>query len=356
LSKPIPVVDTHAHHEEAIERIVKQLGRSKVRIAIFDAVYSGGSRPKSIDKIEQKIESKFPKQSIINELDYLVKHKIINKSTFTNKETKRKRSAYAKIDFINANKQEIRRYVDSPKKMEKIATKRKPIINLPQGISFLKQSRKKARKYKIKKSSTYKNAKIKIAFLATNPDHLSSIRTDMEIRDVIESIQKSTNRDYVNIRHFPAARIEDFINALNEYKPNIIHFSGHGGEETLLFDNYTADEDGGVEINFDLVNEIISATNTPPVMIVFNACDTLDGAEIFLENVSVVLAMSSSISDSAACLFSAQFYGAIVSGQPVGAAVKQGKAILKVTKMDDANFPSIICKEGIDPDTLVLLN
>ena len=223
-----------------------------------------------------------------------------------------------------------------------------------EAVSFVRprsQSLPKQMSRRPKKSK----ARVRIAFLTTNPVREASLRTDMEMRDVLKELKKSENRDEVEIRHLPAARVEDLLDALNEFTPNVVHFSGHGGDAAVLFDNRDPDEDGGVELNFDLINEIIGATHTPPELLVFNACDTLDGAEVFLETVDAVVAMSSAITDSAATLFSARFYAALVGGQSVAKALQQGKVVLKAAKLADADLPSLLVRDGVSPAKLVFL-
>src|SRR5262245_58526031 len=110
-----------------------------------------------------------------------------------------------------------------------------------------------------------------------------------------------------------------------------------------------------MEIDFELVNEIVSATAKPPRLLVFNACDTLDGAEVFLDAVEAVVAMSDSIGDAAACIFAAQFYSALASGQSLEAALKQGKIVLKAAKLADADLPSAISAKGVKTDNLTFI-
>jgi hypothetical protein len=171
----------------------------------------------------------------------------------------------------------------------------------------------------------------------------------------LQALRKSANRDEVSIKHIPAAQVTDLLEALNEFEPNIVHFSGHGGDAAVLFDNKSPDDDGGLEVDFDLVNEIVSATATPPRLLVFNACDSLDGAEVFLDTVEAVVAMSSSIGDATACFFAAQFYAALVSGQSLDAALKQGKIVLKAAKLPDADVPSVIYGKGVKASSLTFI-
>jgi hypothetical protein len=61
----------------------------------------------------------------------------------------------------------------------------------------------------------------------------------------------------------------------------------------------------------------LRATDTPLKLLVLNACDTLDGADVLLDVTPVVIAMSAGVSDLAAAVFAARFYAAIASAQSV---------------------------------------
>lgn len=341
--KPSTVIDAHGNYEENIERIVKLLGRSKARTAVFIAVYKGGQKPKSVDKIEEIIENKHSRQEIINEVNYLKNHKLI-----TADKDKKNKNVYGKIDFIKANRDKILRYASSPDKLSLIDTKRRPTN--PQAKITPKANNKIIPSSKNNNKKAQQGKKIRIAFLATNPIKESSLRTDIELRDITKKLQKTRNRDNVDLKPVLAAEVVDTLDVLNEFFPNIVHFSGHGRKETLVFDNKSALEDGGVDIDFALVTQIISATKAPPTMLVLNACETFAGADRFLEHVPVVVAMSSSIEDSAAIFFAVQFYAAIVEGQPINAALKQGQIVLATANIRDADLPRLICREEIDPN------
>jgi hypothetical protein len=64
------------------------------------------------------------------------------------------------------------------------------------------------------------------------------------------------------------------------------------GEETVVFDNASIKRPAGREVTFDLLAKELGATGDPPVLLVLNGCDTLDGAEVLLESTSVIIAMA----------------------------------------------------------------
>lgn len=171
----------------------------------------------------------------------------------------------------------------------------------------------------------------------------------------MQAIKRSSKRDVVEVKYLPAARPTDLLDAMNEFHPNVLHFSGHGGGKALLFDDDTVEGHGGVVIDFDLVNETLRAIDTLPDIVVFNACDTLDGAERFLDTVKVVIAMSSNILDVSASVFAARFYQALAESQSVGSALRQGKVAMKMAGLGDSDLPSYLAQRGINLSKFVLV-
>jgi hypothetical protein len=95
----------------------------------------------------------------------------------------------------------------------------------------------------------------------------------------------------------------------------------------------------------------LAATSTPPRVLVLNACETLHGADLALPAVPVVIAMA----DTAAIVFARRFYAAIASVQPVGIALAQAQAAMRLTTPDDADLPHVIVRDDVDADELVLV-
>lgn len=345
----LKVTDSLSNAPEQILAAVEAIGRSKLRRAVFDEVYYHKKRVKLVSDIASK--TGLSEKQVLMAGKHLAKSGVIAQTKIEGK------TAYRQIEFFQHKKEEIIRIVENPEKAKAIPTKRNPAVGKGSLFSFVKKrAPSKAKKVVPRSRSGTKKKKIRIAFLTTNPDSNIPLRTDLEAREVDAAIQRSPNRELVDFRHFPAAQLQDLLNALNDFRPNIIHFSGHAGGETLVFDNKAAEDDGGVELDFEQVNKVISATSDPPVLLVLNACDTTDGAEVFLDTVSVVVAMSSSIGDSAACLFAGQFYSAIAGGQSVGHALEQGKVVLDVAKFKDADLPTVISRSGVDADKLTFVD
>jgi hypothetical protein len=194
---------------------------------------------------------------------------------------------------------------------------------------------------------------LRVLYLTADPGR--DLRTEVEVRNVQQAVRKATHRDLIQISYRPAATPEDLLDGLNELRPHVVHFSGHGRSSTVFFDNASVDTPGGREVALDLLARALRATADPPTLLVLNGCDTLDGAEVLLDSTPVIIAMASEITDLAATVFAARFYSAIASAQPVGAAVQQGSVALDLAGLDEGWIPNVLARDDLDLDGLVLV-
>jgi CHAT domain len=151
------------------------------------------------------------------------------------------------------------------------------------------------------------------------------------------------------------ATAEDLIAGLNDTRPHVVHFSGHAGDAALLFDNASVTDPDGQSIRYDLLARALGATTTPPVLLVLNGCDTLEGADVLLERTAVVIATGASISDLAGSVFAAKFYAAIAAAQSIGAAVDQATFAIDAAGLGEGWKHDAIARSDIDVDQRVLV-
>jgi hypothetical protein len=347
-----PVINVLGDYEETILQLAKHLGRDKNRRDVFNLIYGRGSKPRSKKQIAEALGKTGTAQVIQNVLDELARHHLIVRIPNEGQVKDGSRWLYQKENSVRAHRARIIRYADNPDAAKKVATKRRPSAGV---LSFVRSSAPRRASKRTGASSPHTKFPLRVAFLASNPSDESRVRTDIELKAVKRAVNASGNRDVIHVEPFPAAGFSDLLRALNEYQPHVVHFSGHGGPGLLVFDSEEDLDFDSAALDFDVINSVIMAIDTPPKMLVFNACDTLAGAERFTTTVSAVVAMSASIGDLAAVVFAPAFYAALAAGQSVRSALAQGKAMLKAQRVGDDDLPTLLLRSGLDAGKLKFL-
>lgn len=109
-----------------------------------------------------------------------------------------------------------------------------------------------------------------ILILAANPRGTSTLRLDEEVREIDLGLQRAKKRELFDLKQRWAVRVQDVYQALLDYKPRIVHFSGHGtGEDGLVLE----DETGNLQlVNTDALSELFKLFSSSIECIVLNAC------------------------------------------------------------------------------------
>jgi hypothetical protein len=202
--------------------------------------------------------------------------------------------------------------------------------------------------------------RIKVLFLAANPlDTISldqpPLRLDEEVRAVQKKIRESDHRDSVELISRWAVRTDDLLQALNEHKPHIVHFSGHGGDNGDLF--FQNDDGSSRRVSKSAIAATMKtmAETDKLQLIVFNACFSEAQAEAVTEHVDCAIGMNDAIGDEAARIFAAQFYSAVGFGRSVQTAFDQAKAALLLAGIDEESIPELHVRSEVDPAMIILV-
>jgi hypothetical protein len=115
---PVPVVDLSSNANENMHHAATVLGKSRDRRLVFDAIYTGKRRIKSVAQIS-KSTGLTPKR-VLEEGRRLAVDQIVNQVKHDGK------VAYEKIDFFHHHKKRIRALAESKDKLAALETKRNP--------------------------------------------------------------------------------------------------------------------------------------------------------------------------------------------------------------------------------------
>jgi len=195
--------------------------------------------------------------------------------------------------------------------------------------------------------------KIVVLFLASNPIDQEQLRLDEEARAISEMIRKSKHRDSVSFETCWAVQPIDLLQAINEHKPSIIHFSGHGSDkDEIIFQT----NDGKTKIvSKEAIVQTMMASSDGIRLVFFNTCYSRNQAEAVAEYVEATIGMNTSIGDEAARVFSSQFYSSIGFGLSVKQSFEQAKALLMLEGIMEEDTPELFIQEGIDSENLIIV-
>lgn len=339
------IVNISGDHEETVLQLARHLGRSKIRRQIFGAVYGRGTLPKSKKQIMEAAgiaADGTRSQQVQNELDHLAKHHLIVKIENSGLVKDGSRFLYQKDPTVRAIREKLEKFADNRRAAEKIPTKRRPAIRGTAAIRHISKQALKRRKH------------LTVLYLAASPDRQNPLRVEAEMRKVQEAVRGSRFRDNIVLQYRPAADLNSLIDGLNDHRPQIVHFSGHGNSTGVATDTGSIRKPSAKMLSFDLLAKALAATDNPPEIVILNSCESSGAKKALMPPAKIIIAMQASITDVAASAFATRFYAAIASGQSVKAAFEQGKVSVEAVSISESDTPELVYARDINPATKVL--
>ncbi|HYE98443.1 MAG TPA: CHAT domain-containing protein [Planctomycetota bacterium] len=169
---------------------------------------------------------------------------------------------------------------------------------------------------------------------------------------VIEAIQKLTERHPVKVDVLDKPTIDNFYEALQRFKPHVLHFIGHGryydkkGEIAML----DPDETSVSWVGDQQFADFFTYAQTIPRLVFLHLCEggKVDfdanfagvAPKLIRAKIQAVVAMQYPITNKAAIAFSRQFYRKLAEGKAVDDAVQEGRWM--ITMNDPQTYNSRI--------------
>ena len=178
-------------------------------------------------------------------------------------------------------------------------------------------------------TSTGKKA---ILYISATPTNVDNLQVDFEFKKIKASLEGGLNRDeFELLSPLMAVSLQDFLQAKHRYKPAIIHFSGHGLQDGLMF---ATSENVFQIIPTELLREVFKGIEAYAKLIVLNACYSSAQAKILSEKGIYVLGMNVPVTDTAAIDLADNLYRFISDGQTTEEAFVNVKILIAL------NFPA----------------
>lgn len=194
---------------------------------------------------------------------------------------------------------------------------------------------------------------VTVLFLAASPQDEKKLRLDKETRQIQKRMRASEFRDSIFIEWRPARQLSDLIQDLNEVRPTILHFSGHGNSRALAFED--ENEETALLTN-DQLGKLLAAAPERIRLAIFNSCDSAAQAKLATAQVELAIGMDAPIEDQIAQTFAGEFYNSLGFGNSVGKAFEQAVFQIEIEHGTGHEIPRLIHADGVDPQTVALVN
>ncbi|MEQ8963862.1 MAG: CHAT domain-containing protein [Coleofasciculus sp. C2-GNP5-27] len=184
-----------------------------------------------------------------------------------------------------------------------------------------------------------------VLLLAANPKGTSPLRLDEEIREIEEGFQRSQQRDRFRFIPKMAVRSRDVYRAMLDYKPQIVHFCGHGaGEKGLALENET----GNIQlVSGEVLADLFKLFAKQLDCVLLNACYSEIQANAISQHINYVIGSKQAIGDTDAIKFAVGFYDALGAGESFDFAYEIGCVAMAIDNIPKHLTP-VIKKKSAD--------
>lgn len=184
------------------------------------------------------------------------------------------------------------------------------------------------------------------------------LRITREHSRIREAVVAAKYRDRVEIEPRLSATTRDLQEGIARFRPHIVHFSGHGDKNLLVFEDDRDDfhdEGEDVEVTGDAFVAACGATDTPPTLVVVNACRSKATADALVASFApLAIGMTDAIDDIDALRYAGALYSHIVNGHSIGTAHHAGIAAVQLHG-GRFDLPYLAARAEIEPANVRLI-
>lgn len=193
-----------------------------------------------------------------------------------------------------------------------------------------------------------KNCK-KILIVSANPETTASLRLADEMRGITEGCRKAKERDAFDIKILQSTRLDDFRLEMLEFKPNILHFCGHGsGDKGIILES---DNSGAQFLEGKRLANFLGNFTSHLECVILNACFSEKQAEDIRNQVDFVVGMKEAIGDKIASRFSVLFFEAVFAQRDYQASFDYAIDSLDLEEITGSLSPVLMTRGVAVPDT-----
>lgn len=209
--------------------------------------------------------------------------------------------------------------------------------------------------------SDKKQEKVRMLFVSANPGDTHPLELIKECNNVRDRLISTEYGDQLDFDQRHEISVSELDKILLDYKPQLLHFSGHGTSEGIIIFEDSGRQSEGASIKalsdlFGIVNSDRSVSEKNRIKLVFlNACYSEKQAKAISQYVDCVVGMSTSVTDDAARIFAESFYQAIGYGKSIKTAFDLGCNKVSRLNIPEEHTPKLLHRPQLDPSTIYLI-
>lgn len=177
--------------------------------------------------------------------------------------------------------------------------------------------------------------------LLLGADGSGGLRIGREQQRIAAAVRSANHRDSIELETRPAATTDDLLDGISQFRPHVVHFSGHSNEDVLAFEKDVDAPNDGTMVAGTAFARAMSATDESPTLVILNSCDSAAHLDALVgEIVPFAIGTTDSIGDGDAIIYATRFYASVANGHSIASAHEAGLVALEFA--------------GLDPDIVVL--
>lgn len=188
---------------------------------------------------------------------------------------------------------------------------------------------------------------VKVLFLAANPADQQQLQLTKEMREIDRDVHQAEFRENFKFEQQWEVSVKELQGHLMRYKPDIVHFSGHGSSSSEIILQDISGKSHPVPVR--ALRNLFSALKENIRCVVLNACFSETQAKAIAEHIDCVVGMSKAITDQAAISFASKFYQALAYGKSVQDAYRLGCVQTDMEGLDEQETPKLLHAPSCDP-------
>lgn len=199
---------------------------------------------------------------------------------------------------------------------ELVASVKKTIDELPDAVTIAAGTSGQTLEEKVVRMAIPKR---RVLVVFANPKGTEPLKLSEEDRVIRTAIERGKARDFLSLEIRHAVTVDDLRRGLLDDGYEVLHFSGHGDLDSLLFE----DEQGKPRESPLKAIEALVAHHPSIKCVILNACNSVAAMNVPIADVTV--GMDSSVDNESAIQFAQGFYDALAAGKPYMFAIDEGK-------------------------------